>query len=501
MKKWLLGLTLAVCALAATSLTPSAYADITYSEIASITGSSRGQLVFDSSGNAYGTTFSGASPNTYGTVYKIAPSGEVTILKGFTTSGISTDGAFLDSSLCLVGDYLYGSTIGGGSGNLGTFFRLTTAGSGFTVLRNFNGSNGSEVVAAPQRITDTFIVGSAYSGGTYNKGVIFAVTNGSMGWIASLDGTNGLYTRSSPIMAPDGWLYGTALSGGAHNYGTIYRISTNGTSLSAVYHFTNNTDGGNSAAPLLRARNGYLYGTTTAGSDDNAGTVFRFNTTNNVLTTIYRFHNYGYDMWPHEIIEGVDGYYGTTGYGGANDVGLAYRVTDDGQYKRLYSFPQQGSGEFFYANGPAWAKNGTLWGTSRYGGTTVYQLSIPMPFEIVSQIPTSGGTVYGLSPTVAGQTYKLWGATNLTDKQLIGSTNATGTYATITDTNKYTHATYFGEMMISDTNYAQIVRSSSFTSQSKDFPGSGWSSNGYPAIYNTNTCDTCTNGGGIDLPP
>jgi uncharacterized repeat protein (TIGR03803 family) len=85
---------------------------------------------------------------------------------------------------------------------------------------------------------------------------------------------------SSPsglMQATDGNLYGTTIYGGGPGYGAIFKITPSGT-LTTLYEFCSQsgcTDGAYPVAGLLQATNGNFYGTTTAGTDLSAGTIFR----------------------------------------------------------------------------------------------------------------------------------------------------------------------------------------------------------------------------------
>jgi len=140
-------------------------------------------LVQGPDGTLYGTTEQGGSANQ-GQVFKANPDGSgYTVLKDFTGS----DGANPDAGLVLSGRTLYGTTAGGGTNNSdGTVFAVNTDGSGFTVLKEFNGDDGS----APYG-------GLILSGNT---------------------------------------LYGTTTFGGANGFGTVFQINTDGTGFSVVMY-------------------------------------------------------------------------------------------------------------------------------------------------------------------------------------------------------------------------------------------------------------------------
>ncbi|HTV33322.1 MAG TPA: choice-of-anchor tandem repeat GloVer-containing protein, partial [Methylocella sp.] len=94
-------------------------------------------LIFDSSGNLYGTTVYGGTSNA-GTVFKLAPDGTETVLHAF--KGSPSDGS--NPSAGLIFDRsgnLYGTTQFGGTSNAGTVFKLAPDGTE-TVLHAFKGS-------------------------------------------------------------------------------------------------------------------------------------------------------------------------------------------------------------------------------------------------------------------------------------------------------------------------------------------------------------------------
>jgi uncharacterized repeat protein (TIGR03803 family) len=116
-------------------ITPAGVETALYSFGASPTDgqSPSGALVLASDGNFYGTTLAGGSPNANckaatgcGTLYRITPSGTLTVLYSFGTN--AGDGAEPSGALLQAGDgNLYGTTVSGGSMNAGTVFKLTLA--------------------------------------------------------------------------------------------------------------------------------------------------------------------------------------------------------------------------------------------------------------------------------------------------------------------------------------------------------------------------------------
>jgi uncharacterized repeat protein (TIGR03803 family) len=106
-------------------------------------GSNPQGVVEGSDGALYGTTQSGGPPGDIfhptgsGTVFKLNKNGSgYTVLHRFP--GMAGDGAEPWAGLVEGRDgALYGTTLGGGTNNLGTVFKLKKDGSGYAVLHNF----------------------------------------------------------------------------------------------------------------------------------------------------------------------------------------------------------------------------------------------------------------------------------------------------------------------------------------------------------------------------
>jgi uncharacterized repeat protein (TIGR03803 family) len=94
-------------------------------------------VVFDQKGNLYGTTYSGGAYNNYdicdnsggygcGVVFKLTPKGKETVLYSFCAQANCTDGANPLAGLTFdQKGNLYGTTLGGGTHEYGTVFKLT----------------------------------------------------------------------------------------------------------------------------------------------------------------------------------------------------------------------------------------------------------------------------------------------------------------------------------------------------------------------------------------
>ncbi|MFZ0686700.1 MAG: choice-of-anchor tandem repeat GloVer-containing protein [Terriglobales bacterium] len=180
-------------------------------------------------GNFYSTSES-AGDYGYGMIFKLTPSGHFSILHSFD----STDGSAPACGLLQASDGgLYGTTYQGGSNNscengCGTVFKITLAGA-LTTLHNFDGTDGSNPIAALIQATDGNFYGTTYAGGTAGDwGTVFKMTpTGKVTTLHSFAGTDGAQPYGPVSQDTSGNLYGTATNGtGAAASGTAFFVST-----------------------------------------------------------------------------------------------------------------------------------------------------------------------------------------------------------------------------------------------------------------------------------
>ncbi len=239
-------------------------------------------LIEDNQGNFYGTTYNGGSTSNYGTVFELSSSGTLSILASFT----GTNGEYSYAGLTLGNDgNYYGTTAnGGGSGNVGTVFKITPAGNLTTVV-SFPGTGGYYPEAGVIQGTDTNFYGTTFFGGTSGYGTVFKLTQSrALTTLVNFNGANGQYPSGQLVEGNDGNFYGTTQNGGTtfsggtySGYGTVFEVTASGT-LTTLVSFTK-TNGQQPFAGLIQGSDGNLYGTTIAGGSNNLGTVFQLNTT------------------------------------------------------------------------------------------------------------------------------------------------------------------------------------------------------------------------------
>jgi uncharacterized repeat protein (TIGR03803 family) len=211
----------------------------------------------------------------------------------------------------------------------------------------------------------------------------------------------------------NGELYGTTAGGGYHDWGTVYGMSTAGV-RTVLHRFSygphGSKDGLNPVGNLI-AVNGLLYGATIVGGKCGSGSVYSISTTGRESL----LHSFcGSDgIQPLAGLVNVNGtLYGTTEYGvSSGEYGTVYSVTTAGTFKIVHNFTGS-PGDGSRPAAPLLNVNGTLYGTTLYGGShnagTVYAIdatgkeTVLYSFQGGSDgtLPYSGlidvkGTLYG----------------------------------------------------------------------------------------------------------
>ena len=184
-------------------------------------------LIQGSDGNFYGTSDAGGASG-FGTVFELTPSGTETVLYSF--AGGSSDGEYPEAGLIQDRDgNLYGTTYQGGASGLGTVFELTPSGTE-TVLYSFAGgsSDGAGPKAGVILGRDGNLYGTTLEGGSANVGTIFKVTPSGTETVlhafagGSSDGAN---PYDALTQGSDGNLYGATVAGGTSGYGTVFKVT------------------------------------------------------------------------------------------------------------------------------------------------------------------------------------------------------------------------------------------------------------------------------------
>jgi len=181
-------------------------------------------LVLGNDGNFYGTTLQGVNNPSFGAIFKITPAGAITLLHSFdNTHGAEAYAPLMQAS----NGNFYGTTEGGGQYGNGVVFEMSPAGV-FTDLHDFDpNTEGGQPFSALIEGTNGFLYGTTVYGGTYNVGTIYSIplSGGNPDTLYSFDGTTGTSPGAPLAQHTDGTFYGDAAWGGSDDLGTFYSFS------------------------------------------------------------------------------------------------------------------------------------------------------------------------------------------------------------------------------------------------------------------------------------
>lgn len=223
----------------------------------------------------YGTCPAGGVNNT-GTLFSFNPVGSVfTKLYDFDASPAVANGHSPYCTLLEYGGILYGTTIFGGSSNVGVIFSFDPLGPTYTNLHDFNGTNGSTCYFGMAEDAGIFY-GHTYIGGTFGRGVLF-----------SYDPLGPTYTKlyDMPVIESyggsvptikDGKIYGTTRAGGTATIGTIFEFDPVSSIFTRLHSFVT-ADGNNTGNnPHMIIYDNAFYGQSQQGGASGVGTIFKF---------------------------------------------------------------------------------------------------------------------------------------------------------------------------------------------------------------------------------
>ena len=343
--------------------------------------SPRATLIEGSDGALYGTTDLGGH-FAVGAVFKLQYDGSAyTVLHDFT--GHDGAGRGPVSSLVEGTDgFLYGTTSGeetfGTNFSTGTAFRLGRDGSQFTVLHRFlsapnrTSPDGIRPLGPLLEAADGFLYGVTAAGGTNGFGTFFKLgKDGTFEMVRNFTRFDGGFPAASLIRGSDGVLYGVCAGYSQQTNGTVFRMNLDGSGLEVLRSFSGG-DGSVPAAPFVEASDGRLFGSTTNGGLAGAGILFRLQKDGGGFTVLRSFRGGAADgANPRAgLTEGADGaLYGTTRNGGANGIGVLFKIGKDGLgYTVLHHFGSNPVDGGLPDAGLCKSRNGALYGATPIGG-------------------------------------------------------------------------------------------------------------------------------------
>jgi uncharacterized repeat protein (TIGR03803 family) len=307
-------------------------------------------LLAGKNGALFGTTLSGGSSceeSGCGVVFELTPNGDAydeRILHAFGQS--QSDGTYPDASVSADSQgSLYGTTTFSGANDVGTVYKLTPSGNGFTysVIYAFGGGNDAEYPMAPVVVDSggsvfgTTVVGGSVLEGTgcgEGCGAVFQLVPSGSGYTESViynfqGSPDGAMPYAGLLADGTGAFYGTTMTGGVpansncpNGCGTVFKLTPAGSGYAenVLYRFQGGTDGSGPTDAVIAGSNGVLYGTTSAGGTAGLGTVFALTPSGSGYTenVVYSFEPSHDGASPYAgLLLGSDGrLFGTTLAGG-----------------------------------------------------------------------------------------------------------------------------------------------------------------------------------------
>jgi uncharacterized repeat protein (TIGR03803 family) len=373
-------------------------------------------LIFDPSGNLYGTTiFGGTSFEEggaygYGTVFELRPKAgggwAEKVLYSFCSLTNCIDGDYPSGLIFDTSGNLYGTTSEGGAYGGGTVFELTPKAAGGwaeKVLYSFNANSTDGYGSLAGLVFDASgnIYGTTYFGGASGNGTVFELMpKADSGWVEKVlysfnGGTDGNGVNAGLIIDALGNLYGTTSEGGTHYAGTVFRLThkADGRWTEKILHnfgYYNGKDGSTPNGSLILDARGNLYGTTYFGGDRicdgyGCGAVFELTPKAGGSWTETVLHNFnangkdGYYPQANLIFDASGNLYSTTYEGGGYicgyyTCGTAFELTPKAgggwTEKVLHRFcsPATCGDGIFPLSGLIFDASGNLYGTTAAGG-------------------------------------------------------------------------------------------------------------------------------------
>jgi uncharacterized repeat protein (TIGR03803 family) len=363
-------------------------------------------LIQGTDGALYGTTASGGSSGN-GTVFRLTPPATEggawveTILYSFT--GTNGDGS--DPTAPVIFGHtgeLYGTTQMGGRAGVGTVFALKppqTGGGSWEerVLYSFTGAGGDGVY--PNSLIEGFqgeLYGTTVYGGNGGLGTIFeleAPATGGEPWTETVlfSGTSSANFISNLVLGHRGELYGLSFYGGAYA-GTFFSLMppstpTGSWEFKLLYSFGAFRYDAVYPINLIRSPRANFFGVSEPGGTENVGTVFELIApespggvwTENVL------HSFSFNTsdgaYPVGVANGPNGeLFGLTANGGGGVCGENFGCgtvfslvppaagESDWTETVLAKFTEAGGDGLFPNAPPLVNTDGTLYGTTMFGG-------------------------------------------------------------------------------------------------------------------------------------
>lgn len=224
------------------------------------------------------------------------------------------------------------------------------------------------------------------------------------------DGTfhdGGAEPHGGLIRANDGFLYGTSFSGGRGDVGAIFRM-VDAHTVQTVHNFEwGGRDVSRPSTPLVQASDGALYAASVGGGDVGWGTIYRLTPHRQVEIVHSQGPGTGHEA-SSGMIQASDGHlYGVMRVGGAWGHGTVFRLRLNGQYEVLHDLLSETDGGFPdqpLVQGP----DGHLYGAAAGNAngdnfSTILRVTLDGQFSVVRTLVPAEG--YGPGQLVSADGY------------------------------------------------------------------------------------------------
>lgn len=314
------------------------------------------------------------------TLYGASPGGGDGVGAIFSQPTCSESGDQVNLEVGVVGKYprntglsaynglLYGTTTSGGKYEAGVLFSYDPEEKIYKKLYDFDPLKG-KTPSSTLLLKGGLFYGSCAEGGLYGRGSLFTF-NPESGVYTSIEnfrsGSEFAYRPAGNLVIVGEWLFGTATYGGPSGGGSVFRYNLTAGILSTI-NFTAQT-GKYPVGGLVEA-GGVLYGTTTEGGENGAGNLFKFDPASFEITQMLSFTSgqHGSKPWGSLCVASNGNLYGATASGGGSDAGTFYEIImPAGEFGRI-KFLTAINGKNSYG-GVLEAKNGWIYGTTMGGG-------------------------------------------------------------------------------------------------------------------------------------
>ncbi len=335
-------------------------------------------VVLDQQGNLYGTTLGGGT-NDVGTVYEIT-SGSRTIVTMASFGAASGGGSPRGSVALDAQGNLYGTTGSGGPGGSGTVWEVVNGTRTITTIGSFNFTNGSN----PNGVTmdaQGNIYGTTSLGGTGGVGTVWELAKGSntITTLANFDGTNGAQPLGGVTLDAQGNIFGSTTAGGPNLSGTVWEIVKGSHTITPLFS--------QGSSDLILDAQGNIYFTSHAQGEPVVEELSKLANGTYSMSNVFAFTgNLAAELVEGLTLDAQGNLYGTTAqFSLAGQGGALWEIANGSNtITTLATFSKKNG--LSPVSGPAFDAAGNLYGNTQAGGAfgfgTVWEL-------VVSAVPSA----------------------------------------------------------------------------------------------------------------